>query len=341
MKDLLKKLSETHGASGYEEPVAKIMVEELSKYSDSVEIDKIGNVIARKGSGDPKIMIAAHMDEIGFVVQHIDSKGFIWFILIGGFYDPTIFNSRVLIHTKKGDVQGVVGSKPPHLMEEEEKSKPIKWKELFIDVGADSKDEAEKLGISVGDSITFDQEFRMLDKDTVTGKSMDNRAGCLMLIELMRRLNNPRASVYAVATVQEEVGLKGARVAASKIKPDYGIVLDVAFADQPGTKEREITTALGKGPIITYIEASGRGLMADPKLCKKIIDVATQHNIPLQTEVTYGGMTDGAIMYITGEGIPCISIGIPTRYMHSPVEVIDIDDVSNGVELLLRFIEIF
>jgi len=235
----------------------------------------------------------------------------------------------------------VVGSKPPHLMEEDEKSKPVKWKELFIDVGADSKEDAERLGISVGDSITFDQEFRMLDKDTVTGKSLDNRAGCLMLIELMKRLNNPRASVYAVATVQEEVGLKGARIAASKIKPDYGIVLDVAFADQPGVKEREITTALGKGPIITYIEASGRGLMADPKLCKKIIDVANHYKIPLQTEVTYGGMTDAAIMYITGEGIPCISIGIPTRYMHSPVEVLDIDDITNGIELLLRFIEIF
>ncbi|MDD4354214.1 MAG: M42 family metallopeptidase [Candidatus Nanoarchaeia archaeon] len=341
MKDLLKKLSEAHGASGYEENIAKIMVEELSKYSESVEIDKIGNVIARKGSGDPKIMLAAHMDEIGFVVQHIDAKGFIWFILIGGFYDPTIFNARVLIHTSKGDVCGVVGSKPPHLMEEEEKTKPVKWKELFIDVGANSKLDAENLGISVGDSITFDQEFRMLDRDTVTGKSMDNRVGCLMLIEVMKRINNPKCSVYAVATVQEEVGLKGARVAAAKIKPDYGVVLDVSFGDQPGVKEREITTALGKGPIITYIEANGRGLMADPKMCKKIIDIAKANNIPYQAEVTYGGMTDAAIMYITGEGIPCISLGIPTRYIHSPVEVLDIDDVKAGIFLLIKFLESF
>lgn len=341
MKDLLKRLSEAHGASGYEENIAKIMVEELSQVSDSVEIDKIGNVIATKGTGDPKIMIAAHMDEIGFVVQHIDEKGFIWFILIGGFYDPTIFNSRVVIHTVKGDVYGVVGSKPPHLMEAEEKNKPIKWSELFIDVGCNFKKESENLGISIGDSITFDQSFRMLDRDTVTGKSMDNRVGCLMLIELMKRINNPGCTICAVATVQEEVGLKGARVAASKLKPDYGVILDVTFGNQPGVKDREVNAMLGKGPVITYVEAGGRGLMADPKLSKKIIDIAKFNNIPYQMEVTHGGMTDGAIMYITGEGIPCISVGIPTRYIHSPVEVLDIDDVKAGIVLLMKFIESF
>jgi putative aminopeptidase FrvX len=341
MKDLLKRLSEAHGASGYEEKIAKIMVEELSQVSDRVEIDKIGNVIATKGTGEPKIMIAAHMDEIGFVVQHIDEKGYIWFILMGGFYNATIFNSRVKIHTSKGDVCGVVGSKPPHLMEIEEKNKPIKWKELFIDIGANSKKESENLGISIGDSITFDQSFIMLDKDTVTGKSMDNRVGCLMLIELMKRINNPTCTICAVATVQEEIGLKGARVAANKLKPDYGIILDVTFGDQPGVKEREINASLGKGPVVTYVEAGGRGLMADPKLSKKLIEVAKFNNIPYQVEVTYGGMTDGAIMYISGEGIPCVSLGIPTRYIHSPVEVLDIDDVKAGIVLLMKFIESF
>lgn len=341
MKELLKKLSEAHGASGYEENVAKIMIDELSKVSDSIEVDKIGNVIAKKGNGDPKIMITAHMDEIGFVVQHIDKKGFIWFILIGGFYEPSIFNSRVMVHTQKGDVCGVVGSKPPHLMESEERSKPVKWKELFIDVGANSKKEAENLGISIGDSITFDQSFKMLDRDTVTGKSMDDRAGCLMLIEIMKALKSPKCTVYAVATVQEEVGLKGAKVAANKIKPDYGIVLDVAFGDQPGLKERESTTALGKGPIITYVESGGRGLMADPKLNRIIIETAKENNILYQVEVTYGGMTDAAEMYISGDGIPCASIGIPTRYIHTPVEVLDIDDIIAGIKLISKVLEKF
>ncbi|MDD5417594.1 MAG: M42 family metallopeptidase [Candidatus Nanoarchaeia archaeon] len=340
MKELLKKLCDAHGASGYEDNVAEIIKNELSKYSDEVVKDRLGNVIAKKGSGNPVIMIAAHMDEIGFVVKHIDKKGYIWFITIGGFYEPAIFGTRIVIHTEKGNVIGVVGSRPPHLMEEEERKRPIKKKELYIDVGAKNKEDAEALGIKIGDSITFDQEMKFLPNGFVTGKAIDDRAGCVALIELMKHLDEFKGTVYAVATVQEEVGLKGAKVSAFKIKPEVGIVLDTGLAGGcPGIKEQETDAKSGKGPVITYIEAGGRGLIADPLLNKWLIKVAEENNIPVQLEVMDSGMTDGAIMNITGEGIPTTSISIPSKNIHSPVEICNIRDIENAVKLVVYAIK--
>lgn len=340
MKELLKKLVEAHGTTGFEDKVGKIMMEEFKKYADSVRRDKIGNVIAVKGTGSPKIMIAAHMDEIGFVVRHIDKKGFIRFILMGGFYEPTIYNSRVIIHGKKGPVCGVIGSRPPHIMEDEERKKPLKWKEMFIDIGAKNAKEVEKRGVEIGCPITFNQNMELIGKNKVTGKALDDRVGCLVLIEILKRLKEFKGTIYIVATVQEEIGLKGARVSAYGIRPDLCLVLDVEISgDHPGVKEEESNVVLGKGPVITYVESCGRGLVADPLVNKWLIDVAKEKKIPFQVEVTPGGMTDAAVIYTIGEGIPSTSIGIPTRYIHSPVEVIDLRDVENAVKLVVSAIE--
>jgi endoglucanase len=341
MKDLLKKLSEAHGAPGHEEAIAKIVESELKKVCDEIYPDKLGNLIAKKGSGKPVYMLTAHMDEIGFMVNHIDKNGFVKFVLMGGFYDPSIFGTKVLIHTEQGDVPGVVGGKPVHIMEEEERQKVIKWKELFIDIGAESREDAEKLGISIGNPVTFDQRCEFLIKgNKVSGKAMDDRAGLVTLIETMKRLKKFKGTVYLVGTVQEEVGLKGAQVSAYRLNPDIALAIDVTFAgDQPSVKEEESPIKLNKGPAIICAEYMGRGLIANPKINKWLIETAKANKIPYQLEATFAGMTDAATIYVTKEGIPSGSIGIPTRYIHTPVETIDMDDIENTVKLLVAAIE--
>jgi endoglucanase len=340
MKELLKKLCEMDGAPGYEDEIADFMINEFKKHCDKVERDKMDNVIAKKGDGKPIYMITAHMDEIGFVVKHIDEKGFIWFVTIGGFYEPTISNRRVVIHTEKGKVFGVTGIKPPHIMEEEEKKKVIASKEMFIDVGAKNRSEAIELGIKIGDPIVFDQKFELLHNNKITAKAIDDRVGCAVLIEMVKRLKNFKGTVYAVATVQEEVGLKGAQVAAFKLKPDIGIAIDVCIpGDHPGIEEKHSPIKLGDGPVIEYIEASGKGLIADPKVNKWLEKTAEKYKIPFQTYVGSAGVTDAAIIYVSQEGIPSTSLGIPTRYIHSPVEVVDLNDIENTIKLLVCALE--
>lgn len=338
MRELLKRLCDAHGPTGFEDPVARIIKEEFEKYADSVEVDRMGNVIAKKGSGSPVYMVSAHMDEIGFVVKYVDKDGFVWFVLMGGFHEPTIYNSRVLVHSDKGTVPGVIGGKPPHLMEEEEKKKPLKWKELFIDVGACSKEEVLEMGIRVGCPVTLN--YSLIDVgNKVCGKALDDRVGCAVLIEVLKGLKGFAGTVFFVATVQEELGLKGARVSAFKLKPDVGLVVDVCMAGQAGVKEREVGVSCGMGPTIYYVEAAGKGLVADPYVTKWVIDAAKRAKIPFQVDVSFGGMTDAAVMSVTGEGVPCASIGIPTRYLHSPVEVLDLRDAENCVKLIIEAIK--
>lgn len=339
-KKLLVELTEAPGAPGYEGKIKEIMRRELEGHYDSVEEDKIGNIIFKKGSGSPVYMIAAHMDEIALIIRHIDDKGFVWFVPMGGFYDPTIIGMKVKINTDKGDVNGTVGGKPPHLMEREEMKKIIQWKDLYIDVGVDSAEEAKALGLRVGQPITFNQTSIELAGNRFAGKAMDNRVGVMAMIDMMKRLKNFKGTVYAVGTVQEEVGVKGAKVASFKIKPDYAFVLDVTMAGgEPMVKPQESNLMMGKGLTIIYAESGGRGLIANPKLNQSLIDVAEAEKIPYQLEATSGGMTDAAAIYITGEGTPTASIGIPTRNIHTPVSIMDADDVEAAGQLLAKAIE--
>jgi endoglucanase len=330
---LLQRLSEAHGIPGSEEEVREIMAGELKKYCDEVEVDKLGNLIARKGEGEKKAMLAAHMDEIGLMVKHIDKDGFIRFTTIGGFFDQTLLNQRVIVHGRKGRLVGAIGSKPPHLMEEEERKKPIKAKDMFIDVGARDDKTVARMGIGIGDYITIDRSFKELGGDLVTGKAFDDRIGCYALVEVMKKVETDYA-VYGVGTTQEEVGLKGARTAAYKINPDYALVLEVTTTgDYPGVKEEESANKVGKGPVITIVDSSGRGLITHPKVKELLVNTAKKNRIPYQLEVGIGGTTDATAIHLTREGIPSGVISIPTRYLHSSVEVASMKDIRNMIKL--------
>jgi endoglucanase len=334
LKELLSRLVALPGISGEEHRVAQFMEEELTGRVSEIRRDKLGNLIAQKGEGKPHIMLAAHMDEIGFRVKYINEKGFIRFVKVGGIDDRTLLNQRVTIYGRK-EVKGVIGAKPPHLQKEEERKKVVEASDMFIDVGASEASEVEQIGIRVGDFAVFDSQFSELAGDMVKGKAFDNRVGCAVLIQVLEGFRG-KGTLYGVGTVQEEVGLKGARTAAYALKPDIAIALDTTTSgDTPGLKEGEATASLGKGPAITVVEAGGRGLIAHQGVVDWLKEAAERENIPYQMEVGEGGMTDSAVMYITREGVPCGTISIPTRYIHGPGEVLNIKDAEYAVKLLL------
>jgi putative aminopeptidase FrvX len=335
--DLLKELCMADGISGFEKDVAEIMKRELRKSCDKVEVDSFGNVTGVKGKGKAKIMIAAHMDEIGLMVKNINEKGFISFVKIGGIDDRMLLCKRVRIKGKKGDVAGVIGSKPPHLQKKEESEKVMKHDELFIDIGAKNKKEAEEK-VEVGDQVIFESDYGNLSSDFIYAKAIDDRIGCYALLKVMEKIpKNIDATVYGVGTCQEEVGLKGARVAAFRINPDCALAIDTTIAgDTPQIKENESMLKIGEGPAITIAEASGRGLISHPQIRELLINTAKKNKIPYQIDVVEGGMTDGAMIYMTREGIPTGVISIPCRYIHTPTGVFSMKDLDSSIELLLK-----
>jgi endoglucanase len=337
---LLEKFSTASGISGYEKDVREILRKEIEPFSDSVRIDPMGNLIAEKKGGKPVIMIAAHMDEIGFVVKHIDDNGFIYFVTVGGFFNQTLLNQRVIVHGKKQDLTGVIGSKPPHMLKEEERKKVVEIDEMFIDIGAKNRKDAEKLGVEIGLPITVDRDFKILANNLVTGKAFDNRAGLVILVEAMKRLSKKKikATVCAVGTVQEEVGLKGARTSAFAIDPDLAIAVDLTFAgDSPGIDKKELETAIGKGAVITILEALGRGVIVPEKVVEWLKNTAKKNKIKYQLDVSkILGVTDGAVINLTKKGIPTGVVSVPARYIHSPVELIGLEDLESAIKLIVE-----
>ena len=336
MKQLLEKLSNASGVSGFEDEVRNLMQEELTGHVDDLDVDNMGNLIATK-NGKPdgkKVMLAAHMDEIGLMVRYIDKEGFIKFSKLGGINDQMLLNQEVYIHSNGEKILGVIGSKPPHRMKAAEKKKPVEYENMFIDIGASSKEDAEEM-INVGDPITIKQKFAELKNDLVMGNAMDNRVGCAILLEVMKRARSD-ATICGVGTVQEEVGLKGARTAAFRINPDMALALDVTISgDHPGMKEEEAPAKAGKGPCIILTDASGRGIITHPQVKELLIQVAEEEEIPYQIEVSEGGTTDATAIHLTREGIPTGVISPPSRYIHTPVSVVNIKDVENAVKLIL------
>ncbi len=340
MKDLLKKLSNTPGISGFENEVRDLMTRELNEFVDEISVDNMGNLIAVK-NGDPgnkKVMLAAHMDEIGLMVRFIDDKGFIKFSKIGGINDQMLLNQTIYIQTSKGNVTGVIGSKPPHKMKAAERKKILEFEDMFIDIGASNKEEALKR-VNIGDPIIIKQKFKELDNNLVMGKALDNRVGCAVLIEVLKQAES-EATVYGVGTVQEEVGLKGAKTSAFRINPDMALALDVTISgDHPGIKEEEAPAQAGKGPAIILTDASGRGLITHPQVKELLISTAEEEGIPYQLEVSDGGTTDATSIHLTREGIPTGVISPASRYIHTPVSVINLDDVENTVKLILAVLK--
>ncbi|MCA6070087.1 MAG: M42 family metallopeptidase [Endomicrobium sp.] len=343
MEKLLKDLLMSDGISGYEENVANIMTNALSRVCANVETDNFGNVIGRTGKGKKKIMIAAHMDEIGMVVKNITETGYIYFIKVGGINDSILPGKIVEIINKKGEhITGIIGAKPPHLMTAEEAKQPIKYTNMFIDIGRSSKEEVLKV-LDVGDQIIFEPSAGVLNGDFCYGKAADNRISCYAMTKIMAtlsQLKNLDAEVYACATTQEEVGLKGGKTSSFKLNPDFALIIDTNTAgDMPGIEEKVSALKLGGGVAITMIEASGRGTIVSQKVRKLMVDTAKKNKIPYQIDIIDGGMTDGAVVYTNRNGILTGILSIPTRYVHAPTSVFNMKDINAAVDLAVKTIE--
>lgn len=337
--ETLETLSNACGVTGREEEIADLMKKFLKPYVDEIKEDKLGNVIGiRRGKKDaPKVMLAAHMDEIGLLVKTITKEGFLYFVKIGGVDDRILLAQKVIVHTEKGPLHGIIGSRPPHIQKVEERQKVISYDELFIDVGARSDEEAEKMGVRIGDTVSFDIKFARIGKSVVIGKALDDRIGLVVMIEALKRLKKADCTIYAVGTVQEEAASRGAGTSAFGIQPDVGIALDVTIAgDTPGVKEVEAPTKMGKGPALTVADA---GMIVPPKILRLLIDTAKQNKIPYQLETLMGGSTDAARILITREGVPSGAISVPTRYIHSPTSMLDLEDTENTIRLLVAAIQ--
>ena len=342
-RELLKTLSNAHGISGHEENIRALITKEIEPYVDDIRVDVMGNLIATQENGfrGPRVMLAAHMDEIGLMIKYIDDKGFAYFTTIGGWFDQTLLNMRFVLHGEFGDIYGVIGSKAPHMMNAEERKKMIEAKDMYIDFGAMTKEGAEAMGIGIGTPCTPDITFQPLGNDRVTGKAFDNRAGCVMLIETLKRTHGIKnVVVNAVFTVQEEVGCKGAKTSAYKLNPAVAIATDVTIpGDHPGVTHKESTVDLGKGPAVIMVEGGGRGTMAPPKVINWLKKAAGK-DTPYQLEVGEGGVTDGMVIQLTREGIPTGVVSVPCRYIHSAVSVMSMDDLENSICLLTDAIKI-
>ena len=329
----LEKLSNACGVAGREEEVRNLMIKMLKPYADEVKLDRMENVIAiKKGKTTaPKVMLAAHMDEVGLMVKTITKDGFLQFTKMGGIDDRILLAQKVSVLTEKAALPGVVGSKPPHIQKEEERKKIVTYDEMFLDVGAEDREDAKAMGVKIGDPVAFDVEYVKLGKDAVMGKAFDNRAGCAVMVETLKQLEKTDCTVYAVGTIQEELGLRGAATATFGVDPDVGIALDVTIAgDTPGVREFDTTVKMGKGPALTV---SDSGLFTHPKVLRWLIDTATQNSIDYQLETGLLGTTDAARMALTRQGVPSGTISIPARYIHSPVGLISLKDAENCAKL--------
>ncbi len=337
--ETLEKLCNVHGVTGREEQVASLMEKLLKTCTDEVKQDKLGNVIAiKKGKKNaPKVMLAAHMDEIGLLVKTISKEGFLQFTKVGGIDDRILLAQSVIVLTEKGPLRGIIGSKPPHIQKEEERKRIVPYDELFIDIGATSRDEAKKMGVKVGDTIAFDIKFARIGKNIVTGKALDDRIGCAVIIEALKRLEKNECTIYAVGTIQEEVGLRGAGTSAFSICPDIGIALDVTVAgDTPGIKEAEAPVVMRKGPALTVADS---GMIVPAKVLRMLVETAEQNKIPYQLETGLPGSTDAARILLTREGVPSGVISVPTRYIHSPTSMLDLEDAEETVKLLVAVLQ--
>ncbi len=328
-----EKLSNAQGVAGREDEARNTLVKLLKPNVDEVTVDRMENVVAvKKGKKNGlKVMLAAHMDEVGLMVKTITKEGFIQFSKMGGIDDRILLAQKVNILTDKAALPGIIGAKPPHIQKEEERKKIVAFDEMFIDVGAANREDAKKMGVKIGDPIAFDAVYVKLGHDTVMGKAFDDRAGCAAMIETLKLLGDTDCTVYAVGTVQEEVGLRGAATATFGVDPDFGIALDVTVAgDVPGVREFDTTVKMGKGPALSV---SDSGMITHPKMLRWLIDTANENKIEYQMETGLMGTTDAARMALTRAGVPSGTISIPARYIHSPIGMVSLKDIEDCAKL--------
>jgi len=332
--ELLTELCETPGAPGHEGRIRAVARRELEPHAESVEVDPLGNLIARRpGRGGPRLMLSAHMDEIGFMVTHVEDGGFLRLIPLGGFDPKTLTAQRVIVHGRE-DLLGVLGTKPVHLMSDEEKRKAPALDDYFVDVGLPVERVREL--VRAGDVVTRERAMARLG-DLVTCKSLDNRAGLYVMIEAFRALGDHDCEVVAVASVQEEVGLRGARVATARVRPRLGLAIDITLAnDGPGAKPHERITSIGAGAAIKVYDTSA---IVPREVVDHLVAVAEERGIPSQLEVMVRGGTDTRELGLSGDGAPAGCVSIPTRYVHQVVESCHPDDLDACVALVTAFCE--
>ncbi len=336
---LLKTLTEAHGIPGQEDNIRAIVKAELGPICD-IEVDYMGNVIATKkatkGPGGRKVMVAAHMDEIGFIVKHIDDKGFLRIHPLGGWDPRQMASQRVLVHSAEGPLKGLLAAsvKPKHMLSPEEASRGVTLDQYFVDCGLSGDDAKSK--IRLGDMITMDRTFQEMG-ELMTCKCMDDRVAVFTMIEALKQVGDHEVDIVAVATVQEEIGLRGASAAGWSVKPDVMIAIDITLAnDIPGIAEQDQVTRLGQGTAIKIVDSS---LICHPKVVQHFRDVAEKHSIKYQMEVLPAGGTDaGGVQRLHG-GIPAFTLSIPTRYVHTVNETLHRGDVEASVAILARYLE--
>ncbi len=338
---LLKEITEVGGVPGYESDVRGVMRQYLDGVA-VIEQDKMGSFIGKHVGEDehPRVMLVGHMDEIGFMVRFITKEGFIKFEPLGGWWDQVLLGHRVVIKTSKGDVIGVLGAKPPHLLDAEERKKIVEKRDMYIDVGACSEEEVRDMGVRPGDPIIPASEFTVMTNPSFyLSKAFDNRVGCALAVQALGQLagdGHPNA-VYAVGTVQEEVGLRGAKTSAHAIDPDVALILEVDIAgDVPGIKPEESAIKMGGGPTLLVYDAR---MIPNLKLRDMVIATAEELGIPLQFSAMPGGATDGGMIHIHNEGVPSVVIGVPTRHIHSHNAILCRDDYDQALKLVVTLVK--
>jgi putative aminopeptidase FrvX len=342
---LLGEILESFGPAGFERETATIIKKIVKKYADEVTTDKLGSVIFRHEGTQkrPRVLLTGHIDEVGFVISGIDKTGFLTFNPLGGWWDQVLLSQRVTVRTEKGDLQGVIAAKPPHLLSAEDRKKVLEKKDMYIDIGTTDKKEAEKMGVRIGDPVVPWSPFSTIKNNKLgLGKAFDDRIGAFVAMEILRKIREEKIShpntYYGAATVQEEVGARGAATVAHLVDPDVAIVLEVDIAgDVPGVKSSEAPTKIGKGPSILTCDSS---MIPNQPLKQFVIETAKKLKIPLQLSIIAAGGTDAGRIHMSRAGCPSIVISIPTRHIHSHAGILSFEDVENTIRLVLELIKL-
>ena len=333
-EQLLQALTDAHGVPGYEAEVRAVLRGLMAPLGELTQ-DKLGSLVGHLPGDGPKVMLAGHMDEIGFVATYVSDEGFIKFLPLGGWWDQVLLGQRVLIQSHQGAVLGVIGAKPPHLLPADERNKIVEKKDMYIDIGATSRAEVQAAGVRPGDPIVPDSRFTVLaNPKTYMAKAFDNRVGCALVIEMLRHFqaNAHPNDLYGVQTVMEEIGLRGATTSVRAVDPDVAIILEADICgDVPGIKPEQSSVKLGGGPTVMIYDAR---MIPNLKLRDLVIDMAAELNVPLQFSNMPGGATDGGAIHVHGLGVPTVVMGVPSRHIHSHGSIIHRDDYDHAVQLV-------
>ncbi|RLI00865.1 peptidase M28 [Candidatus Bathyarchaeota archaeon] len=340
--ELMQKLMDAFGPSGFEREVNKHVKQEVKSFADEILTDRLGSVAFTLEGEGPKILLTGHTDEVGFIVSSITDEGFLTFNQLGGWWDQVLLAQKVTIRGKKGDHIGIIASKPPHILPQDERKKIVEKKDMFIDIGASSKEEVKEAGIRVGDAVVPWSPFSIIrDGKIAMGKAFDDRIGTFVIMEAMRRIKDEKIphenKIIGAATVQEEVGLRGAQTIAQTVNPDVAIVLEVDIAgDVPGIKPQEAATKMGAGPgMITY----DRSMIPNQEFKEFVMETAENIQIPLQLSQMAGGGTDAGRIHVNASGCPSVVITVPTRHIHSHVGLLSLEDTENAIKLVVELLK--